>query len=105
MKIQFVFLLLGIIGFSCSEDIQTPLSVANPYTILAKELPRHNVKIQQSEHSLSTIFSSLFLSRLMNNQSNITDPCANSLYQFGKDLYHEENYAIQSKINLFCHCS
>ena len=89
-----------IISFACCncEVILSPLSVANPYDLLATQLPQH--KIELSRSSSKEKFDPLQLIFGLNNTAaSSIDHCATSLIQFGKDVGSREEYAIQSKLH------
>jgi len=95
-----VFIYLISIVYCNCEIILTPLSVTNPYELIANVLPQHNnvilSKSYQKDIKLDPL--KLLLNYTATASSNTSDHCTISLETFGKDVYSKENYAIQSKI-------
>jgi len=91
---------ISIVYCNC-EIILTPLSVTNPYKLIANVLPQHNVilsKSYQKDINLDPLQLLFNYTATAFSRPNTSDHCTISLETFGKDVYSRENYAIQSKI-------
>jgi len=94
-----VFICFISIVYCNSEIILSPLSVTNPYELIANVLPQHNVILSKSyQKDIGLDPLQLLFNYTATAFSNTSDHCTISLETFGKDVYSGKNYAIQSKI-------
>ena len=103
MIILKLLCLFSLVLIGITQELHTPISVVNPYNIIASHLlkaPYKNIKDFDSSINVKAQLQ-FYLNEFSQSKNESFDLCAQSIETLLKDIVHKKSYALKSKFIIF----